>query len=355
MVIYFAILVLILLLSLFDISYSPIKNNKIKKDLLIVLGFILVLFAGLRWETGTDWNNYYYFFSTVKQFDIGESGFEILFELLARIISSIFRNYHFMLIATALIIILFTYRTIYKFSPYPILSILLLYTYSLNSSGFGYRQDIAIAICFFSFLFIYRRKFIPFILCILSAFLFHQSALIFIPAYWIFTIKWNIKIVLIYLGSTLLSYILVANIETLITLFFSSEIHKLEQYTSDFESSTTGILIGIMNRVIILFIPILIILNNKDKDTVFLKGILNILLLGTIMYIVLSPLGTVFTRFTRYYDIFQIIILPYSLFVATKNEKVAYWILILLYYIFKFAIVMITDQQIYIPYRTDLL
>mgnify|MGYP000884149181 CR=1 FL=1 len=354
MIIYFIVLVIVLFLTFLDVSFGIKKNTKLKKELVVLFGFFFILFAGLRWETGTDWENYNYFFNTIKQFPIGKTGFEFLFEILARIVQGIFVNYHFMLLFTAFIIITLTYNTVYKFSPYPILSIFLLYTYSLNSSGFGYRQDIAIAICFFSVLFIYQRRLIPFLVSITIAFFFHQSALIFLPAYWIFKIKWNIKFVILLVGASILMYLIFSKIEPLVNLFFGSSAYKLERYATEFEGSTRGIIISILNRVIIILIPLLIISTNKNKNTHFIKSIFNIILLGTIMYLILSPLGTVFTRLTRYYDIFQIVLLPCSLLLANKNEKLVYFSFILLYYIFKFVVVILTDPHLFVPYQSDL-
>ena len=119
---------------------------KIKSPTIISSRIHYLYFAGFRWETGTDWNNYIFYFRTVDQL---KSDVPVLvYELLARTIKFIFGNYQFMLLITAALIITFTYKTISEFSPYPLFSVFLLYTYSLNSGGFGYRQDIAIALCF---------------------------------------------------------------------------------------------------------------------------------------------------------------------------------------------------------------
>lgn len=351
MLIYFLVLFILLYLTIVDFHFGS-KKTKLKVQILQLIGLFFILFAGLRWQTGTDWNNYIYYFNIVDHLKIGRSGFEFFFELLARVTKFIFRNYQFMLLITAGIIIGFSYKAISKFSPYPIFSVFLLYAYSINSSGFGYRQDIAIAICLFSLFYIHERKLKPYLLCVLAAFLFHQSALIFIPVYWIYNIKWNIKLTVLISVLIVVLYIIFNKFETIIGLFFSESLYKLELYGNEGNSGFRETIVGIFNRAIILVFPFLIILNNKNKDTILLRGLLNIFIFGLILYFIISPLGPVYTRFTRFYDIFQILILPLSLLIANKNEKIVYLYLIIIFYIIKFVFVILTDQNIFVPYTS---
>lgn len=351
MTIYFLVLFILLLFAIVDFHYGG-KKSKIKIQILYIVGFIIFIFAGLRWQTGTDWNNYFFYFRSVDQLEIGRTGFEFFYELLARIVKFIFGNYQFMLLITAVLIITFTYKTIGEFSPYPIFSVFLLYTYSLNSSGFGYRQDVAIAICIFSLYFIYKRNLKQFLLCVLIAFLFHQSALIFIPVYWIYKFKWNVKFIAAISLFTILFYFVFSRFEAFIGMIDPRLLYKLDLYDNESGSGFLGTAVGVLNRVVILIIPLLIIINNKHKDTVLLKGLLNIFIIGLILYFILSPLGPVFTRFTRYFDIFQILILPLSLFIANKNEKIVYLYLLLIFYVVKFVFVLISDQNLFVPYKS---
>ncbi|MBQ0099342.1 MAG: EpsG family protein, partial [Firmicutes bacterium] len=55
----------------------------------------------------------------------------------------------------------------------------------------GLRQAVAMGLCLISFKFIKRRKLIPFLICILFAYGFHNSSLVFILAYPLYRAKTN--------------------------------------------------------------------------------------------------------------------------------------------------------------------
>ena len=74
---------------------------------------------------------------------------------------------------------------IYRHSQQRFLSVLILLTLYFNFTLSGLRQTMAMAVIFAAFHFITEEKPVRFIAAVLLAFLFHSSALIFLPAYWI--------------------------------------------------------------------------------------------------------------------------------------------------------------------------
>jgi len=81
---------------------------------------LLILFDGLRWQMGTDWQNYYDYFLKSDQYD--QAGMEIGFKLYTSTIRFFTENYSvYLLITTALIYIGIFYPvfriTGYKFMP----------------------------------------------------------------------------------------------------------------------------------------------------------------------------------------------------------------------------------------------
>lgn len=77
-----------------------------------------------------------------------------------------------------------------RYSEDCFLSILIVMTlgyYSFTLSGL--RQTVALSVIFLAYHFLLKKKPVHFILSVLVAFLFHSSALIFLPAYWIAKLK----------------------------------------------------------------------------------------------------------------------------------------------------------------------
>lgn len=353
---YFLVYAIISMFAIFDFS---IEQRKVKTLLMFLLGIFFICFAGFRWDVGTDWEQYLYFFNVVDLSSIGQAGHEFFYEILLRISRSIFDNYTAMLFLTACIIIYFTYSGIKKYSVYPILSILILYSYSINSSGFGYRQDIAIAIVFFAFRYIQQRKLKKFLVWIFIATLFHQTAIIFTCAYWVYNFKWNTKYFMILVISTILGYILMSKLDFIAGLYTQSAQGKLDYYMDNKDEtfgaggdSTTVLLRGISNRLFLLLIPLLVIFTRKNEKIEELKKIYNIFLFGLIFFVVFGSVAVVFLRFTRYFDIFQILVIPLTVKLSPPKHRFPLFILLILYLFVKFFLVIVNDNDTYVPYKT---
>lgn len=113
-----------------------------------------------------------------------------------KILSILSDNIQILLFGTALISFALISRALYKLSDNRnIFMAIIIYTalpcFLIQFSGL--RQAIAIAICAIAMQFIESRKFIPFILLVLVASLFHTTALCFLPAYFAYVIPVNRK------------------------------------------------------------------------------------------------------------------------------------------------------------------
>lgn len=80
--------------------------------------------------------------------------------------------------------------TVSRFSKMPMFSLYLYATVGFYAFAFsGLRQALSVAICFFALRAIKDRRLWRFLLIVGFASMFHQSALVFLPAYWIYRIK----------------------------------------------------------------------------------------------------------------------------------------------------------------------
>lgn len=167
--------------------------------------FILICICGLRSvKIGLDTPQYYFLFRDASKF-------QNLFDFISHIKKdrehpewgyivyewclSLIGNYNSFLFVTAIITILPLMWLIYKYSKIPWLSIALFilfgyFTFYMSTL----RQAIALAFCFFAFHYSLQNKLLKYLFCLFLAFLFHQTAIVFFPIYWIKKIPLNRKV-----------------------------------------------------------------------------------------------------------------------------------------------------------------
>lgn len=189
--------VLLGIAGLLLVSKGTFFNNdsdRAKRNFLIFAGILLVAFFGCRNATidlGSDLNNYYRLFDraiTSESFEAFsatstmETGYLWINWLLARVI----KWPQFIIFFQAAFCIGVTLRFIYKYSEDILLSVLGFMSFGLMQFYLtGFRQSFAISICLIALEFALKKKFIAFILSVLIAVSIHQTAIVFIPVYWI--------------------------------------------------------------------------------------------------------------------------------------------------------------------------
>ncbi len=82
---------------------------------------------------------------------------------------------------------------IYRDSEEPFISAIMLFAFYYGFTLSGLRQTMAMGIILLSFKYIKERKLIKYLILVVIATLFHSSALIFLPAYWLVRMKLGLK------------------------------------------------------------------------------------------------------------------------------------------------------------------
>lgn len=178
--IYILFLLLFAICAIFDYSNQKTFSIIIKEYLI----FILIIFVGLRFNTGSDWAGYINYFDSV---DIDTEKYETGFKILNIFIKSFFNNYYLLqLVASTFFIIAFC-KFFYNFNKkYYFLSIYLAIT--LYFSGLfmaQVRQSIAVGILLIGSKYILERKPIRYFVSVFIASLFHSSAIMALFVYFI--------------------------------------------------------------------------------------------------------------------------------------------------------------------------
>lgn len=181
----------VFLSSSFFISKWDIKN----KWIYLVIGVAIPIYvAAIRYAVGTDFFTYMNHFlrtcSTTALTDSdwwsGEGGFALL-----NWIAYQFGDYSILLgLAAAAVVIpaAFAIKHDYRNLSVGLIWLLFLMTIYLTSYNIM-RQMIAASFVLFSFRYITERKLLPFALSILVAILFHTSAIVFAPCYFLYSTK----------------------------------------------------------------------------------------------------------------------------------------------------------------------
>lgn len=170
-------------------SSSFVRKEKVKRFLLALFFFlgILLLFVFRNSGVGIDTETYYEFYLNSKNYQFldllsGKAPFETGFSLFCFFFSSCNVPFPIFLFFCAFLIFIPPILIINKYSPYPALSYLILYTFGFFTfSMSALRQSIAIGLFLIGFLFYNPKRpvscflILPFILLALS---FHTSAIV---------------------------------------------------------------------------------------------------------------------------------------------------------------------------------
>ncbi len=300
---------------------SFLEFSKKKKNFFCYL--ILVIFIGIRYEVGFDFESYY---------NLGEKSEYIILDLFRKNIPlsfdsspSFYQYYRFEILnkilykivwffkgGGQLAIFFYSFLTIYLFKisiefvknktvlPWLIFYSVPIYLFYYLSIM---RQGIAILLCFFSYRFILKKELLKFLLTVLVAIGFHKSAVIFIPAFFLRNV--NLRSIL---GLAILffsfSFDKILKIIVEITGFYNHYLAEKYQITS-------GTKIIYLFLIVYTLINIKIYRNRKwyEKN----KEKINIFFIGIYLFWGLKSFGLTGVRLANYYLVYFIYLAEISL------------------------------------------
>lgn len=187
------------------VSLSFAVRKKQQKYITNVYFVLIWAISSFRYRIGTDYDEYEELYVATSTSDIFQGSMEPAFCVISEIIKQLGMNSQVMfLVFTTVTLgsILITLRH-YLGSEKENVVMLFLFLYTCVGLQGGYwwgmncmRQEAAVAITFFASFYAYKRKFFKYCVAVILAFMFHYSALIFFPVYFINKkYKSNIKIV----------------------------------------------------------------------------------------------------------------------------------------------------------------
>lgn len=342
-------------------SLLELLGLKKTQDAKLFLCFSLLMFilSFIRWETGTDWINYYSFFQRSNDWFL-ESEFEWGFSRLNEFVNIFFGNYNVLLFVLAIVLFIFQTTAIYRLSPYPITSLFFLWSVSFGNVLF-IRQTVSTVILLYSVNFIIERKFYKFIFCILFAMIFHRSSIIFLPAWWIY--KLNIRSLWLWIGVAV-SVLFTAGVKILIE-FVAGSLgpviqSKIDIYLADSETtfgtaaSLTQIIIkGVANKILIFLLLMCFYRKISSKYTYFGR-LVNLYWFGILLYFATIGISIALVRFSYAYDILQIILVVMIFqFIENVKVRVCFFVVFLFYLAARLYIALVGGYyDLFVPYKT---
>lgn len=355
MLFYYLILFIFSVFALLEVL--GLKKEQAQK-IYIFLSVFLFILSFIRWETGSDWENYYDFF--IHAPDWGEfREFEPLFATLNTLTYYIGGNYTSLLFILSAILFLFQTKSISLYSLYPITSLYILMGISFGNV-FYIRQTIATCILFYATKYIEEKKLLQFLFLIIIATLLHRSSIIFIFAWWIYNLNLKKKTIIYTVIASLFASALAAYILNFMGQLIGGVIsYKLNEYMG--ESDSTGgsahsyillVVKGVINKCFVLFLALYLIDKVKEKYPAF-RSYTNLYWFGTILYFATMGISIILVRFSFPYDIFQIIILPFAFsFLQRKSNKVFFFIILSFYLYIRMYMYFSSYKELYVPFKT---
>lgn len=218
---YIYILIHLILLSVVIADFSYKKQRLL---VLMLIGFVMILFVGLRGETGADSMGYITFFNeqtdTIWNWKGVEKGYaEIGFYYLSVLLKSIWNNVDFYFLCISCLTIALLISSLRKYCLYPILGFCVYYSRFLIIRDMNQiRQALAMAIILYAIRFLVEQNRKHFFFLLIVSSLIHYSSIVIFPFIWLYDKKINLRYCILLLiacgicgvvGGTVMKYFLV--------------------------------------------------------------------------------------------------------------------------------------------------
>ena len=315
-----------------------------------IAALMLIGIAGLRYETGGDWDTYAELFGTFPTFSrlIGhpvelirqpvEEGFTLLCALIKSLGGTV---QHLFFVVTTINILLIT-SALQKYTKYPVVALLCYYGLLYFQLEMIYiRQATAVALCFFALQYIRPRKIVPYMIFILLACTFHRVAALMIPLYFLLDRRLPAWVYLVVVGIG--AVMMLAGVPWIKSVFFtvagwlgSNYADKAEYYA---ENSLFAVNRGLSIGFILNLVMLAVVLFFKRKLEELPNGtiMLNMFALSLVLYYYCFELVEVSNRVRMFFLIGLIVLLPMMLEVLPLFLERLAGLVVVALYCFSFA------------------
>lgn len=312
---YSFVLLSLLILGIYSLREKYTTQNGVieyKKNsrLVIIMSFLVLLFiSSFRGDFTSDYKNYRDLFSYYSNFTIYQvlvnpklRSQELAYVLLNILTYEMGGSYVVFVSVISFLTLLFFYKGFWHDSDNVWLSIVMFVSIGSYYTSFNIsRQILAVSVTFSGAKYLYDRKLTKYFITILLASLFHRTALILIPFYFILNMELNWKSVTIVALCTIGIVLALDKILDLVRLYIYSA------YRNDYYGMTGFKVTNIVLPAVVAILSLLLHkkVSQTDKmDKVWINA--------TVYYVVFSLLGLkvmMLQRFAEYFMPFSILLL----------------------------------------------
>jgi len=373
MIPYYIFFGFLFLISFYDLIKADIRFSKRIEDLIyLVLWCALVFFIGFRYKMANDWYNYEGMIRNIEPLNrvvMGDApffhsikGVEFGFMLLCSFINLFFDSSVAALQALTAIVSIFCYSILIGVTrketiishKFIFLSVFISLTMFREFDVL--RQSIALYMFLISIKY-FNNSFLKYsFLNILGSF-FHISALIFIPSYFVFKIKFGRLFILFLLVMYMLSMVIHFSFITEITDRLSNYFPELIFVQKLYKTAMMGEPSGSVSIVGLLYVVFLVLLFFNYRKIAFdnykIRLFINVFLVFILINILFSDAKEIADRFSYYFYIGLAFVFVYVIQFIRKDIVIPYIVLIMGFPALRFSRVMVNPEtaSVNIPYR----
>jgi hypothetical protein len=331
---------------------------------------MLVLIAGLRYETGGDWefygpafDNTNPLFSIFSSNSFITSGMEIGYLLFCSIVKQFGGSLQTVYFLIVLFNITLITKSLKEYTKYIIVGLLTYYgiLYFLLEMIYT-RQSVAVSICFYAMIFVKKENFVKYMVCILFASLFHTMSIVLIPLYFLFKCRINTVLIssLVIVGCILMLFhvVWIERIFVNVSSLINDTAHEKALVYITTKSFAVPRTIGIGYFLNLIVFLVVILFRKKIEEQKMGNIFINLFFISLFVYYYMYEIIEVSNRFRYMFMISIIVLFPYFIQSYEKylNKLLVLFCVALYSFAFSSGIFLERPQTIaYYPYQNYLI
>lgn len=331
-----------------------------EKAILLFACFTTWIIVAFSQSVGPDYESYKFMYERLNENFYKQ---EVLFRLFGYFFRNLNLSYSWFYCGIVSLYLFFISYSFFKYRNFTALNFLIFFVmpYGLIEGGFNYiRQNVALGLFYFSLIALSERKPGRYFLLNFVGALFHKSAFVLLPLYFVLANKWKSKtcilIFLISLGTTLL--LAIPGIKNLLTSLMS----MMPYYGSTYVAFKDGAFIqGLSMKGVASYIyqmiPLLLLTYYKER--IIYTKLENILFNITFLSLITLTLAVelrIFLRLEYYFVFAKVFTIPLLLRLCKNKRSRTLWFLVLFSWIslYLIALYMTGVEKNLVPYRSVL-
>lgn len=241
---YLTVFVILAIVGLLNLQFT----DKLFRQLsLPAVTLLLICIAGLRYETGGDWDVYTRLFNGFPTFEqilwqpklLYNRHTEEAFLLLGSIIRQFGGSVQVLFFVVTALNLTLIASALPRYTKYPIIALLAYYSILyFNLEMIYIRQATAVALCFYALHYVEQKRIVPYMLMVLAACLFHRVAVVMFPVYFFIDKRLPAWVYLTVVGIG--AAVMLAGIPWIKEIFMTVASWLGEKYTDKAEMYTTS-------------------------------------------------------------------------------------------------------------------